>query len=487
MTSLIYMRRLVFDKWRSGRDYGLRPWSPLRSGSNKGPSTNVAPSAAKTRESGIFAAGGAAGIRTLDELLAHTHFPGERLRPLGHRSACLEDERPSGGRGLSQGVALCKVGRMRKFVLLPLLLAAAPAPVIPAKPAPSPNEIVAAAPASDWVAIAASDLLVMDLAPDPGSVAGAGAKGKPRRVVIQLMPPPFSQGWIGNIRKLAAAHWWDGTSVNRVQDNYVVQWGDATEKKALPAGLATVGEGAYISAVGPLSEELSSSAASADIEEGEQLQSSGKSGSEAFADMLSQGLRKLEGGIEEENRIARISIDGTNTSKTSQGWHERDPFSGWVEFFKGWPIASNGDNEAPDFWPVHCYAMVGVGRNLSPDTGSGAELYTVIGHAPRHLDRNIALVGRVIEGVEHLSSLPRGTGALGFYETAEDRVPITSIRMMSEMETDKPLPRYEYLSTESESFERYADARANRRDPFFNVPAGGADICNIPVPVRRRV
>ena len=31
-----------------------------------------------------------------------------------------------------------------------------------------------------------------------------------------------------------------------------------------------------------------------------------------------------------------------------------------------------------------------------------------------------------------------------------------------------------------------ADARANRRDPFFNVPAGGADICNIPVPIRRK-
>ena len=38
--------------------------------------------------------------------------------------------------------------------------------------------------------------------------------------------------------------------------------------------------------------------------------------------------------------------------------------------------------------------------------------------------------------------------------------------------------------TESNSFAKYADARANRRDPFFNKPAGGADICNIPVPVR---
>jgi peptidylprolyl isomerase len=130
--------------------------------------------------------------------------------------------------------------------------------------------------------------------------------------------------------------------------------------------------------------------------------------------------------------------------------------------------------------------MVGVGRNLSPDTGTGAELYTVIGHAPRHLDRNVALVGRVIEGIEHLSSLPRGTEALGFYGSEAERVPILSIRIMSEMASDKSLPEYQYLSTESKTFAAYADARANRRDPFFNVPAGGADICNIPVPVRRK-
>ena len=145
-----------------------------------------------------------------------------------------------------------------------------------------------------------------------------------------------------------------------------------------------------------------------------------------------------------------------------------------------WPFASN----FAQAWPVHCYGMVGVGRNLSPDTGTGAELYTVIGHAPRHLDRNIALVGRVIEGMEHLSSLPRGTEALGFYATPEERTGIASIRLASELPAAEQ-PRFEYLSTESASFTRYADARANRRDPFFITPAGGADICNIPVPVRR--
>src|SRR3546814_4786838 len=39
--------------------------------------------------------GGAGGIRTLDTLLAYTHFPGERLRPLGHRSASLGERAPS--------------------------------------------------------------------------------------------------------------------------------------------------------------------------------------------------------------------------------------------------------------------------------------------------------------------------------------------------------------------------------------------------------
>jgi peptidylprolyl isomerase len=134
------------------------------------------------------------------------------------------------------------------------------------------------------------------------------------------------------------------------------------------------------------------------------------------------------------------------------------------------------------FWPIHCYGTVGVGRDYPPDTGSGAELYAVIGQAPRQLDRNIAVVGRVIEGMEHLSSLPRGTGDIGFYKTAQERTPILAIRIGSEV---PHLPRYEYLSTESKSFAAYADARANRRDSFYIQPAGGVDICNVPVPVRR--
>ncbi len=309
---------------------------------------------------------------------------------------------------------------MRKH-LIPLAALLAAAPAYPqasanvaagrAQPSPlAPSEIVAAAPKSDWTAIAPSDLLVMDLAPD--------AKGKARRVVIQLMPAPFSQGWIGNIRKLVAAKFWDGTSINRVQDNYVVQWGDANAEdkakaKKLPGDLAVVPESEY--------------------------------------------------SIDHDILLDRVL--------------PKDSYGVQAGIFAGWPLAFDDK-----IWPVHCYGMVGVGRDMPPNTGTGAELYTVIGHAPRHLDRNIALVGRVIEGIEHLSSLPRGTGALGFYETPQERTGIVSIRIGNEV---SGLPAYEYLSTESESFARYADARANRRDAFFIRPAGGADVCNVPVPVRR--
>jgi peptidylprolyl isomerase len=336
--------------------------------------------------------------------------------------------------------------RYLPLVAIAALCASFPLLAQEAKTFPAPSEIVAAAKADEWVAIESSDLMIMDLAPD--------SKGRPRRVVIQLIPEPFSQGWIGNIRKLAAAKFWDGTSINRVQDNYVVQWGDATEKKTLPEGLAVVPESEYV--VGDL-----------------------LSKNRKVLDEIGSGNARRRAIADERLKAEKSPGTTIAPSAIPQAYRGRDPYSDAQGFYSGWPVASH----YRDLSPTHCYGMVGVGRNLSPDTGTGAELYTVIGHAPRHLDRNIALVGRVIEGIEHMSSLPRGTGALGFYETEGERVPILSVRLGNDV---KDVPAFEYLNTDSASFAAYADARANRRDPFFNVPAGGADICNIPVPIRRK-
>ena len=159
-----------------------------------------------------------------------------------------------------------------------------------------------------------------------------------------------------------------------------------------------------------------------------------------------------------------------------------DPYAPGAGFVDGWPVAYSTKGGWANL--AHCYGAVGVGRNLSPDTGTGGELYAAL-NPLRHLDRNIAGVGRVIDGMGNLRTLPRGTEALGFYKDKAQYVPIASIRLASDM-TAGERPSYEYLDTGSASFARYLKIRANRHDDFYIRPAGGVDLCNVNVPVRKK-
>ena len=160
-----------------------------------------------------------------------------------------------------------------------------------------------------------------------------------------------------------------------------------------------------------------------------------------------------------------------------------DAYAPAVGYTRGWPVAYDPKRNTANL--PHCYASVGVGRGLSPDTGMGGELYAAIGHAPRSLDRVIAVVGRVVSGIEHMSSLPRGTEALGFYKERASDVPIANVRLASMLpETERP--KFEYLRETSASFARWLKVKKNRRDEFYIHPAGGVDLCNAPVPVRPR-
>jgi peptidylprolyl isomerase len=160
-----------------------------------------------------------------------------------------------------------------------------------------------------------------------------------------------------------------------------------------------------------------------------------------------------------------------------------DPYAPSVGFADGWPVAYSPKAGWADL--THCYGYVGVGRDLSPDTGTGGELYAVIGHAPRHLDRNIAIVGRVIDGIDKLSSLPRGTEALGFYKDKGQYAPIARLQLASQMPAGER-PSYEYMDTGSAAFAAYVRVRANRKDDFYIRPAGGVELCNVQVPVRKK-
>jgi len=162
---------------------------------------------------------------------------------------------------------------------------------------------------------------------------------------------------------------------------------------------------------------------------------------------------------------------------------DADGYAPEVGFSDGFPAAR--DPRTGETWLVHCYAMVGAGRANEVDSGTGAELYVVTGHAPRQLDRNIALVGRVVQGIELLSVLPRGTGALGFYEQPSQHVPIVSVRMAADV-PEAERARIELMRTDTPTFTALVEARRNRQDDWYKVPAGHIDVCNIPIPVRPR-
>lgn len=292
--------------------------------------------------------------------------------------------------------------------LLALALMLSPLPALAADaPAKyrSVQEILAASPDSDWHAPAADNLLYMDL--DAG------------RVIIELAPE-FAPEHAGNIRTLAREGFWNGTSIYRSQDNFVVQFGDAEGEdpaKARPLGSA-------------------------------------KTHLPAEFQRPSRGL-------------AFTALP------------DRDGWAAQTGFVGDFAVASDGEHT----WLAHCYGAVGAGRNNDEDSSIGAELYVVTGQSPRQLDRNITLVGRVLKGMELLSTIKRGPEPMGFYEDAAQRTPIRSIRLASEVPADQRTP-LRVLRTDSRTFADAVEARRNRRDDFYKRPAGHIDLCNIPLPVR---
>jgi peptidylprolyl isomerase len=158
-----------------------------------------------------------------------------------------------------------------------------------------------------------------------------------------------------------------------------------------------------------------------------------------------------------------------------------DTYAPEVGLVDDFPVAA--DPLTGRAWLVHCYAMVGAGRGNDVDSGGGTELYVVIGHAPRHLDRNVTLLGRVVAGMELLSVMPRGSGPLGFYERPEQFVPLTSLRVAADVPAAQRT-NLEVLRTDTPTFLAYLEARRNRHEEWFKVPAGRVDVCNVPVPVR---
>src|SRR3546814_14731093 len=106
---------------------------------------------------------------------------------------------------------------------------------------------------------------------------------------------------------------------------------------------------------------------------------------------------------------------------------------------------------------------------MAADSSDGTELYVVDGQSPRQLDRNITLVGRVVDGMELPSVLPRGTGPLGFYEDATQRVPLEAIRLAADV-PEAERSQLQGLRTATPLFDAVVSSRRNRRTAWNKPP-----------------
>ena len=239
------------------------------------------------------------------------------------------------------------------------------------------------------------------------------------RVVIE-MAPAFAPNHVDNIRTMVREKYFDGLAVIRSQDNWVVQWGDPDEKNPRPM------------------------------------------------------------------KSAKAALKGEFTVPLKNDTHfirmpDRDGYAPQVGHSNGFPSAR--DPKTGQAWLTHCYGMVGVGRDTGADSGSGSSLYVVIGNAPRHLDRNITVVGRVISGMPLLSTIARGAGPMGFYDKPELNVPIASVKMAADV-PEAQRSKFEVMRTETAAYKAAVEAQRNRGGPWTKVAAGYIDVCNAPIPVR---
>ena len=214
-------------------------------------------------------------------------------------------------------------------------------------------QVLASTQPADWQPLDPENTLYLELATG--------------RVIIQLAPA-FAPRHVANVKALARDHYFDGLAIVRVQDNYVVQWGDPNAENP------------------------------------------------ALARKIQHAARTLP---PEFDRPLAPRLPFTRLP-------DGDVYAPEVGFSGGFPVAR--DPRSGRMWLVHGYGMVGSGRDNAADSGGGTELFAVIGHAPRHLDRNDTLIGRIVQGIELLSVLPRGPKPMGFYEKPEQRVPNCTTR-----------------------------------------------------------
>jgi len=179
-----------------------------------------------------------------------------------------------------------------------------------------------------------------------------------------------------------------------------------------------------------------------------------------------------------------LSIPGEMTLRTSEPMEftrmkMRDGYAGDTGFVDG--FAAGRTKNKKTNWLLHCYGALGMGRDNAADSG-GTELYVVIGHSQRYLDRNTTVFGRVIDGMDKIQALHRSTNVAGAVDVS-GKNKILSIRVASDIPSRNRVP-LQVMKTDSTSFRALIKSRKNRKNEWFIYQHNYMDACGIPVPVR---
>jgi len=160
-----------------------------------------------------------------------------------------------------------------------------------------------------------------------------------------------------------------------------------------------------------------------------------------------------------------------------------DMYAAYTGFINGF-AAARDDKKAGKVWLTHCPGVVAMARNDDPDSG-GTDFYIVIGQAPRYLDRNLTIFGRVVWGMDIVQRIKRGpTLDNGIIEEDLDRSWIKRMRLASSLPQEQRLDIY-VADTNSKGFQKMLKERRNRSQKFFkHKPPKVLDVCQVPVPAR---
>jgi peptidylprolyl isomerase len=149
------------------------------------------------------------------------------------------------------------------------------------------------------------------------------------------------------------------------------------------------------------------------------------------------------------------------------------PQTGFLQGF-----AAGRDPNSKLEWLLHCPGVVAMGRNVAPDSAH-SEFYITIGQAPRHLDRNMSVIGKVIYGMPSVQALKRAhmNNTSGVISDKQRRSKILRARLGTDVPPQERIAVQVQNERSAAVTQRLSSARSLDNEFYHFKGNGNLDIC----------